>query len=352
MRPARTPTIRAVLVLATRGADFSFPSDHAVMAGAVAVGLVFVSRRLAALAAVAALAMAFARVYIAAHYPADVAVGLALGAAVAVAVYLAAHRLIASAVAATPKSVIRRSAASSRSAPMNAAETSSGSTPTTSATRCRQASQRDRRKVTRRTPPWSRTWAIPASGAPPGTTTADVPCPADRSDGRELLDVTEVGGTSRSPFHRRSKPASRRSATAPGRPAAGRAQGTEPPPGGERRGAEPLLRYARSGLGEPQRPDRVEVAGVDLQPGVGPGPVADVGGSELHQPLLRRDELEPARDVASARTTVTGVGTDPCAASLTASSATATAMSSSWASLGVSRTARPTTCRATIIRSR
>ena len=70
------------------------------MAGAVAVGLVFVSRRLAALAAVAALVMAFARVYIAAHYPADVAVGLALGAVVALVVYLVAHRLITSAVAA------------------------------------------------------------------------------------------------------------------------------------------------------------------------------------------------------------------------------------------------------------
>src|SRR4051794_3235748 len=88
------------LVLATRSTDFSFPSDHAVMAGAVAVGLLFVSRRLATLAAVAALAMAFARVYIAAHDPADVAVGLALGAAVALVVYLVAHRLIAFAVAA------------------------------------------------------------------------------------------------------------------------------------------------------------------------------------------------------------------------------------------------------------
>ena len=87
-----------VLVLATRSTDFSWPSDHAVMAGAVAAGLVFVSGRLAALAVVAALAMAFARVYIAAHYPADVAVGLVLGAAVAVVVYLAAHRLVSSAV--------------------------------------------------------------------------------------------------------------------------------------------------------------------------------------------------------------------------------------------------------------
>jgi membrane-associated phospholipid phosphatase len=89
-----------VLVLASRSVDFSFPSDHAVMAGAVAVGLVFVSRRLAALAGVAALVMAFARVYIAAHYPIDVVVGLVLGAAVAVAVYLAAHQVVASAVAA------------------------------------------------------------------------------------------------------------------------------------------------------------------------------------------------------------------------------------------------------------
>jgi undecaprenyl-diphosphatase len=89
-----------VLVLATRSADFSFPSDHAVMSGAVAVGLVFVSRRLAALAGVAALAMAFARVYIAAHYPVDVAAGLVLGAAVAVVVYLVAHRVVASAVTA------------------------------------------------------------------------------------------------------------------------------------------------------------------------------------------------------------------------------------------------------------
>ena len=40
---------------------------------------------------------------------------------------------------------------------------------------------------------------VRASGAPPGTTTAGVPCPADSSDGRELLDVTEVGGTSSSP---------------------------------------------------------------------------------------------------------------------------------------------------------
>lgn len=71
-----------ILVLAHRSADFSFPSDHAVMSGAVAAGLWLVSRRLGVFAAVAALLMAFARVYIAAHYPHDVIVGLAMGAGV------------------------------------------------------------------------------------------------------------------------------------------------------------------------------------------------------------------------------------------------------------------------------
>jgi membrane-associated phospholipid phosphatase len=72
-----------VLVLANRSSDFSFPSDHAVMAGAAAAGLWLVSRALGVLATVAALVMAFSRVYIAAHYPWDVAAGLGFGALVA-----------------------------------------------------------------------------------------------------------------------------------------------------------------------------------------------------------------------------------------------------------------------------
>jgi membrane-associated phospholipid phosphatase len=73
-----------LLVLASRSSDFSFPSDHAVMAGAAAAGLWLVSRRLGVVATIAALLMAFARVYIAAHYPWDVVAGLLLGAAVSV----------------------------------------------------------------------------------------------------------------------------------------------------------------------------------------------------------------------------------------------------------------------------
>jgi undecaprenyl-diphosphatase len=53
------------------------------MAGAVAAGVMLVSRGvLAWLAVLAALAIAFARVYIGAHYPHDVAAGLLLGAVI------------------------------------------------------------------------------------------------------------------------------------------------------------------------------------------------------------------------------------------------------------------------------
>lgn len=74
-----------ILVLAHRSADPSFPSDHSVMAGAVAAGLWLLNRRLAIIATVAAVVMAVARVYIAAHYPGDVAAGLVLGAALSLA---------------------------------------------------------------------------------------------------------------------------------------------------------------------------------------------------------------------------------------------------------------------------
>ena len=83
-----------LLVLAARSSDFSFPSDHAVMAGAVAAGLWLVSRRLGAIVTVAALVMALARVYIAARYPWDVVAGLLLGAAVSVLGWALLSRLL------------------------------------------------------------------------------------------------------------------------------------------------------------------------------------------------------------------------------------------------------------------
>lgn len=72
-----------LLRLADVTTDFSFPSDHAVMAGSVAAGLLLAHRVLGSLAAGMALLMAFARVYIAAHYPWDVIAGLVFGALIA-----------------------------------------------------------------------------------------------------------------------------------------------------------------------------------------------------------------------------------------------------------------------------
>jgi membrane-associated phospholipid phosphatase len=77
--------LSGVHLLVDRTTDFSFPSDHATVAGAVAVGLLFANRRWGNIAAVLALLMAFTRVYVGAHYPSDVLGGLALGAAVAAA---------------------------------------------------------------------------------------------------------------------------------------------------------------------------------------------------------------------------------------------------------------------------
>ncbi|MFF4395176.1 phosphatase PAP2 family protein [Streptomyces sp. NPDC001480] len=60
--------------------DWSFPSNHAAIAAAAAAALLFVSRRLGAIGAVAALAMAVSRVWVGAHYPHDIVAGIAVGA--------------------------------------------------------------------------------------------------------------------------------------------------------------------------------------------------------------------------------------------------------------------------------
>ncbi|MFE2527655.1 phosphatase PAP2 family protein [Streptomyces sp. NPDC059382] len=62
--------------------DWSFPSNHATLAAAAALAIWFASPPLGAPAAVAALAMAASRVWVGAHYPHDVAAGLAVGALV------------------------------------------------------------------------------------------------------------------------------------------------------------------------------------------------------------------------------------------------------------------------------
>lgn len=76
----------SALVLVSRANDYSFPSDHSVVAGALAAGLVAFDRRFGIVASVLALLLAFSRVYVGAHYPGDVVGGLVIGAAVAAVV--------------------------------------------------------------------------------------------------------------------------------------------------------------------------------------------------------------------------------------------------------------------------
>ncbi|GAB3857946.1 undecaprenyl-diphosphatase [Nocardioides maradonensis] len=82
------------LTLVARSTDFSFPSDHSVMAGAAAVGVLLANRRLGLVTAALAVLMAATRVYVGAHWPLDVVAGLAIGAGFALVVYAVVRQLL------------------------------------------------------------------------------------------------------------------------------------------------------------------------------------------------------------------------------------------------------------------
>lgn len=73
--------------------DYAFPSNHTTVAFAAAAALLLVDRRLGVIATVAAVLMAFSRVYVGAHYPHDVFAAAVVGVLLAVPVVLVARRV-------------------------------------------------------------------------------------------------------------------------------------------------------------------------------------------------------------------------------------------------------------------
>ncbi|RDG32055.1 phosphatase PAP2 family protein [Streptomyces corynorhini] len=91
-------------VLVTGKTDYSFVSDHATMAMAIAVGVFVAHRRLGVGAIALALLEGFCRVYLGVHYPTDVIGGFALGTAVALLLTPLALALLTPLVSAVARS--------------------------------------------------------------------------------------------------------------------------------------------------------------------------------------------------------------------------------------------------------
>lgn len=89
-RPCRAiPHVEALL---TCTADYSMPSDHCIIAGAIVVGLWILNRKFGITALVLAVLLAFGRIYSGVHYPSDTIVGLLAGAAMGAIIVLALRR--------------------------------------------------------------------------------------------------------------------------------------------------------------------------------------------------------------------------------------------------------------------
>lgn len=89
-RPCRAVAgAAASLIKCPATGDWSFPSNHATIAGGAAVALALAVRKLVLLTVPLALLMAFSRVFVGVHYPHDVGMGLLLGASLAALACLA-----------------------------------------------------------------------------------------------------------------------------------------------------------------------------------------------------------------------------------------------------------------------
>ena len=91
-RPCQAMTDLVTAAACPPAGDWSFPSNHAAIAGASAAALILAWRRVAVVIAVFAVLEAFSRVVVGVHYPHDVTIGLLVGALVATVVSLALAR--------------------------------------------------------------------------------------------------------------------------------------------------------------------------------------------------------------------------------------------------------------------
>ena len=85
--------------LIAHSADSSFPSDHAIVAFAIATSLLFWNRRVGIAGLVVAAFICIARVSVGVHYPTDVLVGAIVGAGAAGIVQLSLPQRLVAAVA-------------------------------------------------------------------------------------------------------------------------------------------------------------------------------------------------------------------------------------------------------------
>ncbi|MET9710446.1 phosphatase PAP2 family protein [Nocardiopsis alba] len=92
LRPCQAMTDLTTIATCDPIGDWSFPSNHAAIAGAAAAAIIVAWRRYAFAAILFALLEAFSRVLVGVHYPHDVTVGLLVGAIVATLVSLAMSR--------------------------------------------------------------------------------------------------------------------------------------------------------------------------------------------------------------------------------------------------------------------
>ncbi|MEV6972562.1 phosphatase PAP2 family protein [Kitasatospora sp. NPDC093806] len=92
VRPCAQLGVRDTLEACPGAGDWSFPSNHTVIAFAAAAALWFADRRIGAVAGVAAVLMGASRVWVGVHYPHDVLVGAVVGVLAAVPLVLVAGR--------------------------------------------------------------------------------------------------------------------------------------------------------------------------------------------------------------------------------------------------------------------